>query len=355
MSVEANVGKREFQKSGLNLRSLDFFRSPVEVWYNGSGKIYTSVGLLFTLGMLGLLAAVLYTSGRYLVKRERPNIYFDVIKINDYWKRVEKYLEDDEDDIEETEKSVNFFSNEFFPLMEFNIDYKTYNPESLGTVLDLSKNALNFFTMEFSKNSYTNNEFQNSKIVGKMTECSTNQIELVKSNLFSPAVNYYLFQDYSGSTSSGFSSTSTICNEKMNFLSVDEVNDLESPPNYDEDLNLIKNIELNENTSKFEVHSNSLSFKLKWCSSSSSSSKSSFTNSNCFTKEDFLKSFSPYFDGNGDISFPDFTSKLNLLVISKYFNLEEFDKRLSTFIDNYSIDLNDVIKNELNFYLEKKK
>lgn len=61
------------------LSFLDFFSTPLEIWFDGRSKSYSTIGFLLTIGMIGLLSAVVKSSGTQLLYREKPRVNHNLI------------------------------------------------------------------------------------------------------------------------------------------------------------------------------------------------------------------------------------------------------------------------------------
>lgn len=68
--------------SRFNIKNLDFFAVPIGLWFNGSKNTRTVIGFLFTLGLIGLMIVILYSSGRKLFLRIKPNVVTNTRIIN---------------------------------------------------------------------------------------------------------------------------------------------------------------------------------------------------------------------------------------------------------------------------------
>lgn len=68
------VSTKHSTASRFNIKNLDFFAVPIELWFNGKKSTQTVIGFLFTLGLLGLMAATIYSSGRRLFYRIKPTV-----------------------------------------------------------------------------------------------------------------------------------------------------------------------------------------------------------------------------------------------------------------------------------------
>lgn len=58
---------------------LDFFASPLQLWFHNRSKSYTTIGFLLTLGMICLLSAVIKSSGTQLLYREKPRVLSNLV------------------------------------------------------------------------------------------------------------------------------------------------------------------------------------------------------------------------------------------------------------------------------------
>ena len=171
----------------MNLKYLDFFSTPLEIWYSGSKNSSTTIGFLFTLGMLGLLSAVIFSSGTILLYRKKPTIVSSNINLIKMWKSDNflKVKEYQDDIIGESILQTN--TDNFFPMISFsenvnistkvrstkysrkkNIDYKeneilTELDKSCSSYFSNFNKALNNFqTPTENNNSYCIKSFINT-------------------------------------------------------------------------------------------------------------------------------------------------------------------------------------------------